>query len=104
MAVEDKDSKKMIQLAREGKGIKKIWEEDFSDYDYWDVYWTIKNDGVTSAQEIKKQITIKLNQITSESADRQKELISEIHELIWQLYSSHKENHKKLEQIRKVIG
>ncbi|MEN6411928.1 MAG: hypothetical protein ABFC84_04060 [Veillonellales bacterium] len=104
MVVDDKDSKKMIQLAREGKGIKEVWEEDFSNYDYWDVYWTIKNGGVTAAREIKKQITMKLNQITSESTERQKELIDEIQELIWQLYSSHKENRKKLEDIRKVIG
>ena len=38
MSISKKDAKKIITLAKEGKKITAIAEEDFPQYDYWDIY------------------------------------------------------------------
>lgn len=54
--VEERDSKKMIQLAREGKQISKILEEDFPEYDYCDVYFEVYGSGEKSSLGIRRMI------------------------------------------------
>ncbi|UZN01428.1 hypothetical protein OL548_34195 (plasmid) [Lysinibacillus sp. MHQ-1] len=49
-----RDSEEMIRLAKEGKGISKIWSEDFNEYDYWEVYTEVYGAGERSSLGVKK--------------------------------------------------
>ncbi|MBI2858246.1 MAG: hypothetical protein HYX90_04130 [Chloroflexi bacterium] len=42
MAISKKDAERMINLAKEGKKIPAIVEEDFPQYDYWDVFYNLR--------------------------------------------------------------
>ena len=102
--MDKRDSDKMIQLAREGKEISKIWEEDFPQYDYWDIYIEVYGAGERSAVGIRRMITNKLNKLTSLSYNEQAISIKEIDDLIWHLYNRYRENQQKLNDIRNIIS
>lgn len=102
--MDERDSKKIIQLAREGKEISKICEEDFPQYDYWDVYFEVIVAGEKSSVGVKRMITNRLKKITSVPKDEQVELIDEINHLISHLYDRYKESQIKLDKIRNVIN
>jgi hypothetical protein len=102
--VDKRDSDKMIQLAREGKQITKIFEEDFPNYDYWEVYWEVYGAGERSSLGAKRMISNRLNKLSSASKNEQKQIIDEIDDLVWHLYSRYKENQQKLDQIRSIIN
>jgi len=102
--VDKRDSDKMKQLAREGKQITKIFEEDFPNYDYWEVYWEVYGAGERSSLGAKRMISNRLNKLSSASKNEQKQIIDEIDDLVWHLYSRYKENQQKLDQIRSIIN
>lgn len=102
--MDKRDSEKMIQLAREGKQISKIWEEDFSQYDYWDIYVEVYGAGEKSSLGTKRMITNRLYKLSSLSKKEQAELIKEIDELVCYLYDRYKESQQKLDDIRAVVN
>lgn len=99
-----RDSEKIIQLAREGKLISRIWEEDFPNYDYWDIYWQVYDSGEKSSLGTKRMITNRLKKLPSLTQKQQEEIIGEINELVEHLYTRYKESQHKLDEIRGVIG
>jgi hypothetical protein len=101
--MDKRDSDKMIQLAREGKGISKIWEDDFPNYDYWDIYIEVNTAGEKSSVGIKRMITNRLNKLPSLGKKEQQDLVNEINELVWHLYVRYKESQQKLDKIRGII-
>jgi hypothetical protein len=102
--MDSRDSEKIIQLAREGKQITKIWDEDFPNYDYWDIYWEVYGAGERSSLGTKRMISNRLSKLTSVPKSEQKEIIEEINNLVWHLYNRYKENQQKLDEIRGVIN
>jgi len=101
--MDKRDSEKMIQLAREGKIISRICEEDFPQYDYWDVYFEVYQAGEKSSVGAKRMITNRLNKLSSLPKREQTELINEINELVCYLYNRYKESQQKLDDIRAVV-
>ncbi|MEH7115763.1 hypothetical protein V7124_25895 [Neobacillus niacini] len=103
MITDERDIEKIIKLAREGKQISKIWEDDFSQYDYWDIYFEIHEAGEKSALGTKRKITHRLNKLKSLPKRDQQDVIEEIRNLVDHLYVRYKEGQKKIEQIRNVV-
>ncbi|MFC1914776.1 hypothetical protein ACFLWK_00770 [Chloroflexota bacterium] len=104
MTVPRKDASRMKNLTKEGKQISRIVEEDFPEYDYWDVYSEVYGAGEQSAQGVKWMITNRLNQlVAADSRDRQ-DIINELNELVWYLYDNYRSNQRKLDSIRQVLG
>lgn len=103
MNIDSRDVEKMIKLAREGKQISKIWEEDFPQYDYWDIYMEIHEAGEKSALGTRKKITYRLNKLQTVTKKEREDIISEIQDLVEHLYVRYKESQKKLQEIRNVI-
>jgi len=100
----DQDIKKMVLLAKEGKTIAKICREDFQDkYSYEDVYFEVHAEGEKSALGVKRMIAARLNKLSTQSAQEQEATIEDIHELVWYLYNRHKENQKRIDDIRSII-
>jgi len=102
--MDKRDSEKMIKLAREGKQISKILQEDFPNYDYWDIYCEIYGAGERSALGVKRMITNRLCKLTATPANEQQVIIDEINDLVYHLYSRFKENQEKLDEIRSTIA
>jgi hypothetical protein len=102
--LDERDTKKMIQLAREGKRISKIWEVDFPNYDYYEIYGEIVLAGEKSIMGVKRMITTRLKKIAAASDSKRDGLIDEVNNLVLYLYVRNKEHQKKLDEIRKVIG
>lgn len=101
--MDERDSKKMIQLAREGKSISKIVDEDFPQCTYWDVYMAVYAGGEKSAVGVKRKISNRLKKIPSLPIEEQADMLEEIDELVWHLYDRYKESQQKLDDIRGVI-
>lgn len=104
MAISKKDAKKMQRLAQEGKPISRIVQEDFPNFDYWDVYIEIYGSGERSSRGIKRMITTRLNSLINTTKGERRLIVTELQELVWHLYGKHKKNHEKLDKIRKVLG
>lgn len=104
MEIDKRDAEIMIRLAREGKQISKIWEEDFPQYDYIDIYVTIYGAGERSSLGIKRMITNRLQLLEKSPKKQQKEIIQEIDDLVCRLYYRFQESQKKLDEIRSVIN
>ena len=100
-----KDKEVMVRLAREGKHISKIWSDDFPEYDYWEVYTEVYGAGERSSVGVKRMITARLRKLASvnNQSDRE-DLIEEINELIFHLYSRYKDSQHKLNEIRCIIN
>lgn len=103
MAIGKADSKKMQRLAQEGKTIAKIVTEDFPDLDYWEVYFEVYGAGEKSSLGVKRTITNRLNELVDASKAERKEIVEELHGLVWHLYNSHKTNTAKLAKIRAAL-
>ena len=99
-----KDKSAMLALAQEGKQISKIWEIDFPEYEYWDIYAAVYDGGGKSALGVKRVIANRLNSLseTRKKVERT-EIIQEVEELVWHLYDSLKSSQRKLEAIRKTL-
>jgi len=103
MAIEKSESKKMQRLAQEGKPISKIVSEDFPHLDYWEVYFEVYGAGEKSSLGVKRTITNRLNQLIDANKVERKEIVEELHGLVWHLYNSHKTNTAKLAKIRSAL-
>lgn len=104
MGISDKDVKAMQKFAREGKLISRIQKENFSQYDYWDIYTCVYRLGERSSLGVKAMITARLNQLVStRRTNERKIIIQEIKQLVSHLYERYKENQEKLEKIRKIL-
>lgn len=101
----DKDANEIQRLVREGKRISKVWEEDFPQYEYWDVYVAAYSAGERSALGVKRMITTRLSRmVESRAISERREIMEELDELVWRLYASLKDSQQKLEKIRTVIN
>lgn len=101
--MDSRDSELIIKLAREGKPIARILEEDFPNYDYWDIYFAVNEGGERSSVGVKRKITNRLYKLPSLSKEEQKDVIQEIDELVCFLYDRYKESQQKLDDIRGVM-
>ena len=93
----------MVRLAKEGKQISKIQQEDFPEYSYEDVYIEVYGEGEQSSRGVKSMMTARLNKLASLPPDEQPAVVEEIRDLLTYLYAKHRDNQKKLDDIRKVI-
>ncbi len=100
----EKDVSEIQRLVREGKQISKVWEDDFPEYEYWDVYMAAYDGGERSALGVKRMITNRLNRLSEAKRSEREDIIAEIDGLVWHLYESLKDSQQKLEKIRKVIN
>ncbi|MDD6794467.1 MAG: hypothetical protein PUE01_03490 [Clostridiaceae bacterium] len=101
--MDKRDSELIIKLAREGKPISKIFEEDFPEYNYWDIYFTVNDAGEKSSVGVKRMITNRLYKITSLPKKEQENVIREIDELVCFIYDRYKESQQKLDDIRNIM-
>ncbi|TDB27815.1 hypothetical protein ATCM_09160 [Stenotrophomonas sp. ATCM1_4] len=105
MQISKADSKKMQRLAQEGKKIAAIRKEYFPQLSYWDVYVEVYGAGKRSALGVKRMITKRIDDVAASKSKKDRlEIASELHELVWHLYNDHKENHAKLDKIRKALA
>ncbi|WP_286884824.1 hypothetical protein [Aneurinibacillus sp. UBA3580] len=63
--MDKRDAEIIVRLAKEGKQISKIWEEDFPEYDYLDIYWEVYGAGKRSALGTKRMIINRLHKLTT---------------------------------------
>ncbi len=105
MTIKKKEQEKMILLAKEGKQITKIRDEDFPEYDYWNIYVTVYGAGEHSARGIKWMISKRLNDLVSTTkGDERNKIINEIRDLILYIYKNYRINQEKIDKLRKIIG
>ena len=99
-----KDKTAIQALAQEGKQLSKIMEQDFPEFEYWEIYEAVHDGGGKSALGVKRTIA---NRLITLSDTRKKgertEIIEEIEELVWHLYDSLKLSQRKLDSIRKAL-
>ena len=105
MPIVKKDKTAIQSLAKEGKPISKIMDEDFPEYPYWEIYEIVYDGGGKSALGVKRTIANRLAQLTGtrKQGERQ-EIIEEVEDLVWHLYESLKNSQRKLDAIRKVMN
>lgn len=101
--MDKKDADKIIGLVGEGKRISKICEENFPEYDYWDIYCTAHDAGERSSLGTRRMITNRLNKLAMCSINERQNIIDEVDDLVWYLYNRYKDSQQKLENIRKII-
>lgn len=99
-----KDEAAIQALAQEGKQMSKIMEQDFPEYEYWEIYEAVYDAGGKSALGVKRTIANRLKTLSeTRKKDERTEIIEEVEELIWHLYDSLKASQKKLQAIRKTL-
>ena len=103
LKIPQKDSQLMRRLAREGKSIAKIVREDFPLLTYDEVYLEVYSEGEKSSRGIKTMISTRLNKLLEAEKTDQRQLVQEIQDLVWHLYNKHKDNQRKLSNIRKAL-
>jgi phosphoribosyl-ATP pyrophosphohydrolase len=100
-----KDKDAIQTLAREGKQISKIMEQDFPEYDYWEIYQAVYDEGGKSALGAKRTIANRLMTLAETKKKQERaQIIEEIEELVWHLYNSLKDSQQKLDVLRKVLN
>jgi len=99
-----KDKTAIQALAKEGKQLSKIMEQDFPEYEYWEIYEAVYDSGGKSTLGVKRTITKRLNALANtRKKDERTEIIEEVEELVWHLYDSLKNSQQKLQAIRKAL-
>ena len=104
MTIPRSDANRIKSLVREGKQITRIVDEDFPQYDYWDVYYEVHGSGEQSAQGVKWMITNRLNQLSLANTQERQSIVAEVSDLVWYLYDNYKNSQRKLASIRKVLS
>lgn len=101
----NKNNKSEIQaLAQEGKQLSKIMEEDFPEFDYWEIYKAVHDEGGKSALGVKRTIANRLTTLASTGKKHERQaIIEEVEDLVWHLYESLKTSQQKLQTIRKAL-
>ncbi len=99
-----KDRTGIQTLAQEGKQISKIMEQDYPEYDYWEIYWAVHDGGGKSALGAKRTIANRLSTLASTGKKHERQaIIEEVDDLVWHLYESLKASQQKLQAIRKAL-
>lgn len=98
------DKVEMQALASEGKQISKIMQQDFPEYDYWEIYEAVYDGGGKSALGVKRTIANRLETLISTGRTQEREaIVEEVDDLVWHLYENLKAGQKKFESIRKIL-
>ena len=103
MKISSKNRAEIQNLAREGKQISKIHEDNFPEYGYLDIHKIVRGSGGQSAQGAKKTISTRLKALATAHKKERNEIVEEIDELAGHLYGILKDSQKKLDSIRKVL-
>ena len=99
-----KDKTGIQALAKEGKQISKIMEQDYPEYNYWEIYEVVYSGGGKSALGVKRTIANRLATLSSTGRKQEREeIIEEVEELVWHLYEGLKTSQQKLQAIRKAL-
>jgi len=99
-----KDRVGIQSLAKEGKQISKIMEQDYPEYDYVEIYWAVHDAGGKSALGAKRTIANRLTTLANTGKRNERQtIIEEVDELVWHLYESLKNSQQKLQAIRKAL-
>lgn len=103
MSVSIEHAEKIQQLVGEGKKIVSVWENDFPQYEYWEVYNAAWAGDERSALGVKRMISNRLKSLETASPSERDQYIEEVDDLVWRLYESLKSNQRKLEAIRNAL-
>lgn len=99
-----KDKTAIQALAKEGKQLTKIMEQDYPEYEYWEIYEAVHDGGGKSALGVKRTIANRLTTLAeTRKKEERSEIIEEVEELVWHLYDSLKSSQRKLDSIRKAL-
>ncbi len=99
-----KDKSAIQALSQEGKQISKIMEQDFPEFDYYEIYNAVYNEGGQSALGVKRTIANRLKTLVNTGKKHEREdIIEEVEDLVWHLYESLKTSQQKLQAIRKAL-
>ena len=99
-----KDKAGIQALAQEGKQLSKIMEQDYPEYEYWEIYEAVHDAGGKSALGVKRTIANRLVTLVDTGRKQEREeIIEEVEELVWHLYDSLKKSQQKLQAIRKAL-
>jgi len=99
-----KDKTGIQALAQEGKQLSKIMEQDYPEYEYWEIYEAVHDGGGKSALGVKRTIANRLATLVETGKRQEREdIIEEVEELVWHLYDSLKTSQQKLQAIRKAL-
>ena len=99
----DDDQEMIARLVGEGSQIKQVWQQNFPQYTYDDVYWAAYGRGKRSALGTQRMISRRLEDLGNAGKAERKALIEEIGDLVWQQYEIITSNAKKLAAIRKAL-
>lgn len=101
MAIQQHELKEMNRLLENGVNISDIWAK-FPQYDYWEVYWSVKDYSLLGK---KRKITNRLNALRKATQKQQQsELIDEINQLVTEMYNLTKKNGKTLVEIGRLVN
>jgi hypothetical protein len=104
MAITKEESKKIKQLAQEGKQTKRIVEDHFPHLAYGEVAREVRDWGERSALGRQREITRKINILTScDNLAERERMAKEIQKLVRDMYYAYKSSHDKLSTIREAL-
>lgn len=104
MPITKEESKKIQQLAQEGKQTKRIVEDHFSHLTYGEVAKEVRDWGERSALGRQREITRKINTLTAcgNLVERER-MAKDIQKLVKDMYYAYKASHDKLSTIREAL-
>lgn len=105
MVISKQMKQKICKLASEGKTCVNIQREDFPNLNWWEVRGVLEEAGTSSSLGLIREISAKLKK-ARQTVSKNKELsdnLSRINELAKQLYYRGKEDHNRLNRIRKAV-
>jgi len=98
------ESKKIQQLAQEGKQTKRIPEDHFPHLTYSEIATEVRDWGERSALGRMRMITRRINDLAAcTKAAERAEMGKELQKLVRELYNNHKSSHDKLTTIREAF-
>lgn len=101
----EKDRIAIQTLAKEGKQISKIAEQDFPEYGYWEIFQVVWEGGGKSALGVKRTVTNRLATLLNTTDDGiRADIVEEIGGLVQHLYDSLKNSQQKLDTIRQTLN
>jgi hypothetical protein len=104
MPLTKEESKKVQQLAQEGKQTKRIFEDHFPHLSYGEIAAEVRAWGEKSALGRMRMITRRINDMAMNGSQAERLTIAkEIHGLTKHLYYNHKNSRDKLTKIREAL-
>jgi hypothetical protein len=104
MPISKEESKKIQQLAQEGKQTKRILEDYFPNLTYSEVAAEVRDWGERSALGRMRMITRRIHDLAECSSESERlERAKELQKLVRELYNNHKSSHDKLTTIREAL-